>query len=146
MSNVVAFPPRPRPPEPAAPAPLAGLALRARLEEAAQTALDAADKIIAALDGIEDGSDPQATEAAPEPNLKAMAAHAGQVIQLRDAAQPTPTPEPEPEAPQDEPPAAPAPVATAEVRQLVPPLPWGGAGNVVAAAGCAVLALVGMRA
>ncbi len=27
-----------------------------------------------------------------------------------------------------------------------PPLPWGGAGNVVAAAGCAVLALMGMRA
>ncbi len=39
-----------------APAPLAGLALRAHLEEAAQTALNVADKIIAALEWI-DGSD-----------------------------------------------------------------------------------------
>ncbi|MCJ2023854.1 hypothetical protein [Methylobacterium sp. J-067] len=141
MPNVVAFMPRPRPSEPAAPAPLAGLALRAHLEQAAQTALDAADKIIAALDRIKDDA-----ETATEPVFKAIVAHAGQVIHLHEPAQPMPAPEPAPEAPQDETQDEPAPVATADVRQLFPPLPWGGAGNVVAAAGCAVLALVGMRA
>ncbi|MCJ2024967.1 hypothetical protein, partial [Methylobacterium sp. J-067] len=117
-------------------------ALRAHLEDAAQTALDAADKIIAALDRI-DGA-----ETAPEPAFKAMTAHAGQVIHLREPVPPAPTPEPKPEAPTEAPPVEPETVitATAEVRQLFPPLPWGGAGNVVAAAGCAVLALVGMRA
>lgn len=141
MTNVVAFTPRSRPPEPAAPVPLAGLALRARLEEAAQTALDAADKIIAALDGIEGGADPQAAETASASSFKAMAAHAGQVILLREPAQPVPAPE----APQDEPPAAPAPATTAEVHQLFPPLPWGGAGNVVAAGGCVLFALVARK-
>ncbi|MCJ2023971.1 hypothetical protein [Methylobacterium sp. J-067] len=137
MSNVITFAPRPRPPEPAAPVPLAGLALRAHLEEAAQTALDAADKIIAALDRIKDSA-----ETAPEPAFKATAAHAGQVVHLRESAQPMPAPEPAPEAPQDEAQAEPAPAATAEVRQLFPPLPWGGAGNVVSAAGCAILTLM----
>jgi hypothetical protein len=149
MSNVVAFTPRPRRPEPAAPAPLAGLALRAHLEEAAQTALDAADKIIAALDGIEDAAASRATETAPTPR-SAMPA---QIVRLGDLgsfetsiARPREEAPAVIEAPQDEAQAEPAPGATAQVCNLFPPLPWGGAGNVVAAAGCAVLALVGMRA
>lgn len=147
MSNVIAFTPRPRPPEPAAPVPLAALALRTCLEDAAQTALDAADKLIAAIDLI-DGA--EAPEIATAPSFKAMAAHAGQVIHLREPATPIVPPEPAPETPQetpqDEPDAEPEPATTAEVHTLFPPLPWGGAGNVVAAAGCAVLGLVGMRA
>jgi hypothetical protein len=149
MSNVVAFTPRPRQPEPAALAPLAGLALRARLEEAAQTALDAADKIIAALDGIEDGAAPHAAETAPTPRPTMPA----QIVRLGDLgsfetsiARPREEAPAVIEAPQDEAQDEAAPVETAEVRQLFSPLPWGGAGNVVAAAGCAVLALVGMRA
>ena len=149
MSNVVAFTPRPRQPEPAAPAPLAGLALRACLEEAAQTALDAADKIIAALDGIEDSTDPQAAETAPTPRPTMPA----QIVRLGDLgsfetsiARPREEAPAEIKPPQDEAQAEPAPVAMNEVRDLSPPLPWGGAGNVVAAAGCAVLTLVGMRA
>ncbi|MCJ2011805.1 hypothetical protein [Methylobacterium sp. J-076] len=150
MPNVVAFTPRPRPPEQAAPAPLAGLALRACLEEAAQTALDAADKIIAALDRI-DGEDAETT-------IDPCPAMAAQVVRLGDLgsfatsiARPREEAPAEPEVPQDEARTEPAPaesasVATAEVRDLFPPLPWGGAGNVVAAAGCMVLALVGMRA
>ena len=143
MDNVIAFTPRQHPPEPEALAPLAGLALRAHLEGAAQTALDAADRIIAALDRIEGADD---TETAPDPR-PAMAARAGRVIRLREPAAPiiaTPEPETPPEAPQAEP--EPEPVAVPEIRTVFPPLPWGGAGNVVAAAGCAVLALVGMRA
>jgi hypothetical protein len=141
MDNVIAFTPRPRPPVPETPAPLVGLSLRAHLEEAAQTALDAADKIIAALDLMED----------TDPALMAMAAHAGQVVRLREPATPVEgelTPEPEP-IPQEVPPAEPA-LAPEEVAPEPAPeaiiLPWRGAGNVVSAAGCAVLALVGMRA
>jgi len=141
MSNVIAFTPRPRHPEPEAPPPFAVVDLRTHLEEAAQTALDAADRIIAALDLMEDAG----------PALMAMAAHAGQVVTLREPATPVEgelTPEPEP-IPQEVPPAEPA-LAPEEVAPEPAPeaiiLPWRGAGNVVSAAGCAVLALVGMRA
>jgi hypothetical protein len=53
-------------------APLAGAALRTSLEEAAQVALDAADRIIAVLDRmdgdteLEDGIDVEPFQAAPE--------------------------------------------------------------------------------
>ncbi|MBE7203714.1 MAG: hypothetical protein INR70_38785 [Parafilimonas terrae] len=141
MSNVIDFTPRPRPPEPEA-LPLAGLGLRAHLEEAAQTALDAADRIIAALDLMEDA----------DPALMAMAAHAGQVVRLREPATPIevePTPVPPP-VPQESPPADPEPTLEEVAPQEPVPeaiiLPWRGAGNVVSAAGCAVLSLVGMRA
>ncbi|WP_342167028.1 hypothetical protein [Methylobacterium sp. SD21] len=191
MSNVVAFTPRSRPPEPASPAPLAGLALRAHLEDAAQTALDAADKIIAALDRIDGSDTPQGIETASAPRPADSSASLAQIVRLgdlgdfrtaiprpraaREEAPTIPLPEPETalapeseaddaegfatsiarpceeapaviEAPQEKAQAESAPAATAEVRQLFPPLAWGGAGNVVAAAGCAVLALVGMRA
>jgi hypothetical protein len=149
MDNVIAFTPRPCPPEPALSLPLAGIGLRAHLEEAAQTALDAADKIIAALDRI-DGADDEA-----DPPLTAMAAHAGQVVQLREAPAPVetkPASEPEP-VPQEETPADPVTSKIApEAINLPEPvhepirLPWRGTGNVVAFAGCAVLSLVaGMR-
>ncbi|MBE7202793.1 MAG: hypothetical protein INR70_34035, partial [Parafilimonas terrae] len=46
MGDVLTFTPRPKPAAPILPEPLAGAALRASLEEAAQTALDAADRII----------------------------------------------------------------------------------------------------
>lgn len=142
MSNVIAFTPRPRSPEPAPSLPLTGIDLRAHLEEAAQTALDAADKIIAALDRI-DGADGEG-----DASLTAMAAHAGRVAQLREAPAPVetePASEPAP-APQEAAPAEPeAPEAAPEEIALPEPirLPWRGTGNVVAAAGCAVLALIG---
>jgi hypothetical protein len=134
MSNVIAFTPRPRPSEPEAPPPFAVVDLRAHLEEAAQTVLDAADKIIAALDMMDDA----------DPALLAMAAHAGQVVRLREPATPVEV-EPAPE-PQRTPPAEPdhLPQETAEPDHIAEPvvLPWRGAGNVVSAAGCAFLALV----
>jgi hypothetical protein len=141
MDNVIAFQPRSRQPEPEAPAPLAGLSLRVHLEEAAQTALDAADRIIAALDLMENA----------DPALMAMTAHAGQVVQLREPAAPVevePAPIPDP-TPQEAPPADLDPVPEKVALEPAPEaiiLPWRGAGNVVSAAGCAFLSLVaGMR-
>ena len=58
MGDVLTFTLRPKPVAPAIPTPFAGSALRASLEEAAQTALDAADCIIAVLDSL-DGSRPR---------------------------------------------------------------------------------------
>lgn len=137
MSNVITFTPRPRPSEPEAPL-LASLDLRAHLEEAAQTALDAAERIIAALDLMEDA----------DPALMAMAAHAGQVVRLREPVAPVeiePVPKTRP-VPQEAPPADPGPMPqeTAKPDHIAEPviLPWRGAGNVVSAAGCAFLALV----
>jgi hypothetical protein len=120
MSNVLTFTPRPRSAEPEAPPPFAVVDLRAHLEEAAQTALDAADKIIAALDHI-DG---------------------GEAIRLREPPEPV-EPIPSTTLPA-EPDPAPEEIAAPAPEPII--LPWRGAGNVVSAAGCAVLALVGMRA
>ncbi|URD40287.1 hypothetical protein M6G65_33365 (plasmid) [Methylobacterium tardum] len=53
MGDVLTFTPRPKPIAPEALEPLAGSALRASLEEAAQIALDAADRIIAVLDRMD---------------------------------------------------------------------------------------------
>lgn len=144
MDNVIAFTPRPRVPLPPVPPPLAGAGLRAHLEEAAQTALDAADKIIAALDRLDGTGEADAS-------LIAMAAHAGQVVHLRETPAPVetePAPEPEP-TPQEAAQAEPETPETAP-EEIAPPepvyepirLPWRGAGNVVSAAGCAVLTLV----
>lgn len=139
MDNVIAFTPRQRPPEPEALAPLAGLALRAHLEDAAQSALDAADSILAALDRIE------GAETAPDPRPAVTAAQAGHVIHLREPAAPPAPPEPAPETPTETPQAEPEPVAPPEIRASFPPLPWGGAGNVVSAAGIALFAVMGAR-
>ena len=71
MGDVLTFTLRPKPTTPDL-GPLAGAALRASLEEAAQTALNAADRIIAVLDRMdgdadhEDGGDAEPLLAAPE--------------------------------------------------------------------------------
>lgn len=125
MGDVLTFTPRPKPAARKAPEPLAGSALRASLEEAAQTALDAADRIIAVLDrmdgdaGHEDGADDEPSLAAPENTA------GSQVVYLRGGAR-----DREADAPEIVPPeviAEPEPVA--EI------LPWRGRGNVIAAAG-----------
>ena len=134
MDNVIAFMPRPRAPLSPVLPPLVGIALRAHLEEAAQTALDAADQILAALDQIE-GADGEAA-----PRLRETPAP----VDLAPPPQPMPEPIPqeglpaEPEAPD----ASPEEIAPPEPIYEPIRLPWRGAGNVVSAAGCAVLALV----
>ncbi|MCJ2116526.1 hypothetical protein MKK65_08020 [Methylobacterium sp. J-001] len=122
MGDVLTFTPRPKPAAPEALEPLAGAALRASLEEAAQVALDAADRIIAVLDrmdgdtDLEDGAD-------AEPSLAAPENHTGsQVTWLRGNDQ-----DREAEA---------AETTLPEVTTVieVEPLRWGGRGNVLAAA------------
>ncbi|MCJ2069330.1 hypothetical protein MKK75_11045 [Methylobacterium sp. J-030] len=72
MGDVLTFTPRSKPAASENLEPLAGATLRASLEEAAQIALDAADRIIAVLDRMdgdadhEDGGDAEPTLAAPE--------------------------------------------------------------------------------
>ncbi|MCJ2061006.1 hypothetical protein MKL09_31365 [Methylobacterium sp. J-048] len=123
MGDVLTFTPRPSPAAPETLEPLAGPALRASLEEAAQVALDAADRIIAVLDcmdgdaDLEDGGDAEPSLAAPENH------HGAQVTWLRgnDADR-------EAEAPE---------TVLPEVATVIEmePLRWGGRGNVLAAAG-----------
>jgi hypothetical protein len=123
MGDVLTFTPRPKPAAPEIPEPLAGPAFRASLEEAAQVALDAADRIIAVLDrmdgdtDLEDGAD-------AEPSLAAPENHTGsQVTWLRGNDQDREAGAPETVLPE---------VATVI---KVEPLRWGGRGNVLAAAG-----------
>ncbi|MGT2488604.1 hypothetical protein ACU4GA_27185 [Methylobacterium oryzae CBMB20] len=120
MGDVLTFTPRPRRTAPEALPPLAGAELRASLEEAAQTALDAADRIIAVLDRL-DGDEIPATAAVVE--LPQAINMTGQADTLEEAGEVEASP---------------------NVIQ-VPPIRWGGQGNVIAAAGTALLDLVGMR-
>jgi hypothetical protein len=124
MGNVLTFTPRPKPANPVL-EPLTGSALRASLEEAAQTALDAADRIIAVLDrmdgdaDLEDGGDAESSLAAPEN------ATGSQIVYMRGSDR-----DGEAETPETVPPEGPAePQSAAEI------LPWRGRGNVIAAAG-----------
>jgi hypothetical protein len=132
MGDVLTFTPRPKPAAPETLEPLAGSALRASLEEAAQVALDAADRIIAVLDSMdgdadhEDGGDNEPTLAAPEN-------HTGsQVTWLRGNDQ-----DREAEAPETV-----LPEVEAQPRPEAQILPWCGRGNVIAAAGTLLLDLL----
>ena len=135
MGDLLTFTPRPKPAAPDILAPLAGAALRASLEDAAQIALDAADRIIAVLDRMdgdadnEDGGDAEPSLAAPEN------ATGSQVTWLRgnDADR-------EAEAPET---TLPEVAATSPVEAEI--LPWRGRGNVIAAVGVALLDMVGNR-
>ncbi|MCJ2092809.1 hypothetical protein MKK67_09885 [Methylobacterium sp. J-072] len=136
MGDVLTFTPRPKPVAPGISGPLAGAALRASLEEAAQVALDAADRIIAVLDrmdgdaDLEDGGDDEPSLAAPENTAGSQVVYmrgndqdceteAAEIVLAEVAA------EPEPETP---------PATNI--------LPWRGRGNVLAAAGTMLLDLL----
>ena len=132
MGDVLTFTLRPKPATLEALRPLAGADLRASLEEAAQTALDAADRIIAVLDRMdgdadhEDNGDAEPSLAAPEN------ATGSQVVYMRGGDQDREEATPETVLP--EVPIEPQPVA--EI------LPWRGRGNVLAAAGTTLLDLL----
>ena len=136
MGDVLTFTPRPKPAAPNPSEPLAGAALRASLEEAAQTALDAADRIIAVLDRMdgdadhEDGGDAEPSLAAPENTA------GSQVVYMRGSDQDREAEAPETTLPEVAAEAMPEPQATAEI------LPWRGRGNVIAAAGTMLLDLL----
>ncbi|GJD43969.1 hypothetical protein AFCDBAGC_1831 [Methylobacterium cerastii] len=136
MGDVLSFAPRPKVAVPVDLAPMAEAEVRTRLGEALQTALDTADHIIAVLDRMdgdtdaEDGADAEPSLAAPENH------HVSQVVWLRGN-------DGDREAEALE---VVLPVVAAE-RAVIPlaALPWGGRGNVVAAAGVALFNMVGRR-
>ena len=130
MGDVLTFAPRPKPAAPEIPEPLTDAELRVHLEDAAQTALDAADRIIAVLNRIdgcpdlEDGGEAEPSLAAPE-NQGSQATWTRGTDQDREAAA--------------------AEISLPEVAVIPWPLPWSGKSNVVAVAGTALLDLVGVH-
>jgi hypothetical protein len=119
MGDVLQFTPRPKRTAPEALPPLAGADLRASLEEAAQTALDTADRIIAVLDRFDGDA---SHEGSANPALSLAATETVETASTQEAAaeaEPSPT----------------------LIR--VPPMRWGGRGNIIAAAGTVLLELVG---
>ncbi|MCJ2039566.1 hypothetical protein MKK55_11525 [Methylobacterium sp. J-059] len=135
MSNVITFRPRaPQAQTPPAPSPAE---TRRIIEEAARTALDTADSLLAILDrmdGDAETEDAGAAEPAPAPIVAERVG--AQVVSLRG-----PAVDLRPSAPESvlqDMPAAPTVLPFA-------PLPWRGAGNVVAAAGVMLLGMVGGR-
>ena len=131
MGEILAFTPRSKLAVVEIPAALSGPTLRAALEQAAEAAVDAADRLIGILgnmDGdpdLEDGVD-------AEPSLAAPENHTGsQVTWLRGNDQ-----DREAEAPDTV-----LPEVTAETPEAIV-LPWRGRGNVIAAAGTMLLDLL----
>ncbi|MCJ2111579.1 hypothetical protein MKK64_10280 [Methylobacterium sp. E-025] len=134
MGDLLTF--MPRPAVPATPPASSPAKTRRMIEEAAQSALDTADNLLAILDRMdgdtdsEDGADAEPSLAAPENH------HGSQVVWLRGS-----DADREAEAPeivlQDMP-------AEPDVLPFAP-LSWCGSGNVVAAAGVALLNIVGRR-
>ncbi len=125
MGDVLTFTPRPKPTAPEALPPLAGADLRASLEEAAQTALDAADRIIAVLDRMDGDADHEDGGDA-EPSLAAPENHEGsQVVYMRGGDR---------DGEADT--LRPCCRRCRSIRNRWPrSLPWRGRGNVIAAAG-----------
>jgi len=112
--------------------PLTGPALRISLEEAAQTALDAADRIIAVLDRM-DGDADQEDGGDDEPSLAAPENAAGsQVVYMRGSDRDGEVEAPEPVLPE----------VAAESLPEAQILPWRGRGNVIAAAGSLLIDLL----
>lgn len=133
MGDVLTFTPRPKPAASILSEPLAGAALRASLEEAAQTALDAADRIIAVLDRM-DGDTDDEDGADDEPSLAAPENTAGsQVVYMRGNDQDRETEAAEIVLPE---------VLTEPVPTVAEILPWRGRGNIVSAAGAFIVDLL----
>ncbi|MCJ2124076.1 hypothetical protein [Methylobacterium sp. J-077] len=132
MGDVLTFTPRPKSAASEALEPLAGGALRASLEDAAQVALDAADRIIAVLDRMD--GDPDLEDGADaEPSLAAPEKHAGsQVTWLRGNDRDREAEAPETVLPE---------VAAEQPDAII--LSWRGRGNIIAAVGVALLDMVG---
>lgn len=129
MGDVLTFTPRPKPAAPAVPPALSGADLRASLEEAAQTALDVADRIIAVLDRMDGDADHEDSGDA-EPSLAVPENPGGsQIVYMRGGDQDQEAETPETTLPD---------VAAALPSEMAI-LPWRGRGNVLAAAGTLIL-------
>ncbi|WP_246689647.1 hypothetical protein [Methylobacterium sp. WL116] len=106
------------------------------IEEAAQSALDTADSLLAILDRMDGDADAEDGGDA-EPALAALEDHHGsQIVWLRN----------NDSGREAGPPELVLPVEAVE-QAVIPftPLPWGGNGNVISAAGVALLDMVARR-
>ena len=133
MGDVVTFRPRDTAPLiPPAPSPAE---TRRVIEEAAQAALDTADNLLAILDRMDGDADTE-DGGATEPALAATENHRKPVVWLRN----------NDSGAVAEAPKMGLPVLAVE-RSVIPfaPLPWGGSGNVVAAAGVVLFDMVAGR-
>lgn len=84
MAKILTFRPRKPSASVSSTAVLEGSALRAEIEQAAQAALDQADRLIALLDSLDGNSDDEDGGDA-EPSLGAPEGHASQIIWFRGA-------------------------------------------------------------
>lgn len=135
MGDVITFTPRLKPAAPEILEPLSGADLRASLEAAAQTALDAADRIIAVLNRM-DGDTDLEDDAGDEPSLAAPENATGsQVVYMRGNDQDREAEVPETMLPE-------VTVAPAEPMPEPIVIPWRGRGNVIAAAGTLLIELL----
>ena len=124
MGDVLTFTPRPKPTNSDL-MPLAKAALRASLEEVAQTALDAADRIISILDHMVGNADHE-DGGADVPSLSAPKNATGsQVVYMHGGDRDAEVDAPETTLPE----VAVTPAIEVEI------LPWRGRGNVIAATG-----------
>ncbi|TXM93219.1 hypothetical protein FV223_09045 [Methylobacterium sp. WL116] len=134
MGDVPTF--RPRAVAPHVPAPPSLAETRRMIEEAAQSALDTADSLLAILDRMDGDADAEDGGDA-EPALAALEDHHGsQIVWLRN----------NDSGREAGPPELVLPVEAVE-QAVIPftPLPWGGNGNVISAAGVALLDMVARR-
>ena len=133
MAEILTFRPRPKPAAAASTVNLPQASIRAQLEEAAQVALNTADRIIAVLDHLDGDADLEDSGDA-EPSLAAPENHTGsQVVWMRGGDQDRETEAPEVALPE----------VTSDPRPGAIVLPWRGRGNCITAAGQALLNLVG---
>ena len=135
MGEILTFKPRPKQAVPELPGLVSPAELRAEIEAGAQAALDMADRFIAILDRLEEDPDHEDGGDA-EPSLAAPKNTAGShVVYMRGSNR-----DGEAEAPEI---VVPEVTAAAQPASVV--IPWRGRGNIIAAAGVALLDLVGVR-
>ena len=132
MGEILTFTPRPKQAAPELPGPVYPTDLRAEIEASAQAALDMADRFIAILDRLEEDPDHEGNGDA-ELSLAAPENQGSQVTWLRGTDQDRAAEAPETSLPEV--------AAKTTVVQVSPPR-WGGNGNILAAAGAALLDLL----
>ncbi|MDP4026847.1 hypothetical protein Q8W71_30065 [Methylobacterium sp. NEAU 140] len=140
MSNVLTFTPRPRPAPPEVVVPQPEASLRARVEAAAEIAVDTAERLIAILDAWDGDADLE-PDADAEPSLAAPEnAHGSQVVWMRGGDGDREAQAPETVLPEVS--RSPTPRVRSVPAPASAPLAWGGNGNVVSAAGVALFGLL----
>ena len=140
MGDLLTFTPRPRPAPPETAPSQPEASLRARIEAAAEVAVDTAERLIAILDTWDGDADLE-PDVDAEPSLAAPEnAHGSQVAWMRGGDEDREAEVPEIVLPEVV--RSPAPRVRSVPAPASTPLPWGGNGNVLSAAGVALLGLM----